>query len=58
MIIYTTAEERDYVHHKFHNETVPWDILGYGLNPINSDDPGRFKQRFGLRKNYLLFLGL
>lgn len=57
MIIYTTEEERDYVHRKFGNKTVPSEILGFGLNPITSDKPQRFKERFGLTKGYVLFLG-
>ena len=56
-LIYCTAEERDHVHETFGNAGIPHDVIGVGFDPIHSDDPNRFRQKHGLAKPYLLFLG-
>lgn len=54
---YLTPEERALVHREFHNDHIPGEILGIGLDPPPPSDPGGFRERHGLRGPIVLYLG-
>jgi glycosyltransferase involved in cell wall biosynthesis len=54
---YLTPEERDLVHREFHNDHIPDEVLGIGLDPPPPSDPGGFRERHGLRGPVVLYLG-
>ncbi len=57
-IPYNTNEERDLVHRLFHNERVPYDIVGVGVDaPANVPSAGRFRSAHGLERPFLLYFG-
>ncbi|MCR5215729.1 MAG: glycosyltransferase [Lachnospiraceae bacterium] len=53
---FLTTEERELVHEKYHNEHIPSQIGGVGLDLPETVDGERFKEKFGV-KNYLLYVG-
>jgi glycosyltransferase involved in cell wall biosynthesis len=56
-IAFNTEEERAMVHRRFHNERVPNDILGVGID-VPSDRRGdRFRERFGINGPFILYIG-
>ena len=56
-IAFNTEEERAMVQRRFHNERVPNDILGVGVD-VPSDRRGdRFRERFGINGPFILYIG-
>lgn len=53
---FNTEEEKNFVHRKFCNSDIPYDIGGIGIEEPASADPDDFKKKFGL-DNYLLYIG-
>ena len=56
-IAFNTEEERAMVHKRFRNERVPNDILGVGVEVPADRRPDRFRERFGLEGDYILYVG-
>src|SRR5512132_2623668 len=56
-IAFNTEEERALVHHRFHNERVPNDILGVGVTVSEDRSADRFRERFGIEGDVILYLG-
>jgi glycosyltransferase involved in cell wall biosynthesis len=56
-IAFNTEEERAMVHRRFNNARVPNDILGVGVE-VPADRRGdRFRERFGIEGDFLLYIG-
>ena len=56
-IAYNTEEERAMVQRRFGNERVPNDILGVGVDVPADRQPDRFRERFGIEGDYVLYVG-
>jgi glycosyltransferase involved in cell wall biosynthesis len=54
---YLTPEERDMVHARFHNEHIPSEVLGIGLEPPPWHDPEPFREHYAPRGPLVLYLG-
>ena len=53
---FNTEEERNLVHNKFHNENIPSDIGGIGIDEPANVDPSDFKNKYGV-DNYIIYVG-
>ena len=54
---FLTPEERDLVHARFHNEHIPSEVLGIGLEPPPWHDPEPFRGHYAPRGPLVLYLG-
>jgi len=54
---FLTPEERDLVHARFHNEHIPSEVLGIGLDPPPWHDPEPFREHYAPRGPLVLYLG-
>ncbi len=55
-LFFETEEERELVHGKYHNESIPSQIGGAGVDIPESVDAERFKQKYGL-SNFMIYVG-
>ena len=56
-IAFNTEEERAIVHRRFRNERVPNEILGVGVEVPEDRSADRFRQRFGIDGQFILYIG-
>ena len=56
-IAFNTEEERAMVHRRFRNQRVPNDILGVGVEVPEDRSGDRFRERFGINGDYVLYIG-
>ena len=56
-IAFNTEEERAMVHRRFRNHRVPNDILGVGVEVPEDRSGDRFRERFGVTGDYVLYIG-
>jgi len=56
-IAFNTEEERAFVHSRFHNERIPSDILGVGVDVPDDRKGDRFRERFGIEGQFVLYVG-
>ena len=56
-IAFNTEEERAMVHRRFRNQLVPNDILGVGVEVPPDRSGDRFRERFGIEGDYVLYIG-
>ena len=54
---FLTPEERDLVHARFHNEHIPSEVLGIGLDPPPWHDAEPFREHYAPRGPLVLYLG-
>ena len=54
--VFLTDEEKDLVHSIFHNEDVPYEVMGVGVEVPEVVDSERFKKKYNL-DNYLIYVG-
>jgi glycosyltransferase involved in cell wall biosynthesis len=54
---FLTPEERDLVHSRFHNEHIPSEVLGIGLEPPPWHDSEPFREHYAPRGPLVLYLG-
>ena len=54
--VFLTDEEKDLVHSIFHNEDVPYEVMGVGVEVPEVVDSERFKKKYSL-DNYLIYVG-
>ena len=54
--VFLTDEEKDLVHSIFHNENVPYEVMGVGVEVPEVVDSDRFKKKYNL-DNYLIYVG-
>ncbi len=57
VIAYNTEEERAIVRRRFHNERVPSDIMGVGVDVPADRSPERFRERSGIEGPFVLYIG-
>lgn len=56
-IVYLTREEKDFVERHFANYKVPNRVLGMGISVKEDADGERFRKKFGIEGDYLIFAG-
>ncbi len=56
-IVYLTQAERRQVHNVFHNEAVPSVVVGSGIDVPAEVDPARFRRKYGVDGNFILYVG-
>lgn len=57
-ILYNTLGERKLVTKLFHNEHVPSDVVGIGVNmPSLVPSPAKFRDQMNIRGSYILYIG-
>jgi glycosyltransferase involved in cell wall biosynthesis len=54
---FLTPEERDLVHARFHNDQIPSEVLGIGLEPPPWHDPKPFREHYARRGPLVVYLG-
>lgn len=54
--VFLTDEEKDLVHAIFHNEDVPYEVMGVGVDVPAQVDSERFKKKYNLDK-YIIYVG-
>ena len=54
--VFLTDEDKDLVHSIFHNEDVPYEVMGVGVEVPEVVDSERFKKKYNL-DNYLIYVG-
>ena len=57
VIAFNTEEERALVRKRFHNERVPSDIMGVGVDVPVDRSADRFRGRFGIDGPFVLYIG-
>ncbi len=55
--LYLTEEEKELVHRTFHNQYIPYETLGTGVEITNGRDPEVFRQKYGIKGNFLMYSG-
>jgi glycosyltransferase involved in cell wall biosynthesis len=56
-ILFNTLEERAFVHSLFGNEYIPHEIVGVGVDVPENRAGDRFRQKYGIDRPYLLYVG-
>lgn len=56
-IIYLAEEEKAFAERHFHNKSVPNRVLGMGIDVKENADENRFREKYGISGDYLLFAG-
>lgn len=56
-IIYLTGEEKAFVERLFNNKRVPNQVLGMGISVKEDADGARFRKKYGIDGDYLIFAG-
>lgn len=54
--VFLTDEEKELVHAIFHNENVPYEVMGVGVEVPEVVDSARFKKKYGLDE-YIIYVG-
>lgn len=54
--VFLTDEEKDLVHSIFHNEQIPYEVMGVGVTVPEKVDPDAFKKKYNL-DNYIIYVG-
>ena len=54
--VFLTDEEKDLVHGIFHNEDVPHEVMGVGVEVPDEIDADRFKKKYNL-DHYMIYVG-
>lgn len=56
-IVYLTPEEKDFVQKTFHNEVVPNEVIGVGIDIPAEVDADKFRKKYRISGDYLLYAG-
>jgi glycosyltransferase involved in cell wall biosynthesis len=54
--VFLTDEEKELVHALFHNDDVPYEVMGVGVDVPENVDANRFKQKYNLDE-YMIYVG-
>lgn len=55
--LYCTQEEQDMVHRILHNEEIPGEAIGVGIDVPENIDAERFRKKYHVCGSYLVFVG-
>src|SRR5438270_169532 len=56
-IIFSTSFERDFLHRRFPDLSLPGPLIGVGVDPPEPQFPDKFRERYGIRDPFLLYVG-
>ena len=56
-IVYSSLEEKALINQNFHNEEVPSNIVGVGIELPPETDANSFRQKFNIPGRFILYLG-
>lgn len=56
-IVYLTEEEKEFVQSQFHNQEVESRVIGLGVELPESVDEKRFRRKYGIDGNYIIYAG-
>lgn len=56
-IVFLTPEERDFVHGLFHNEKIPGEVIGVGIDLPENIGEESFRKKYEIEGEYLLYAG-
>jgi len=56
-LIFNTDAERRLVHSVFGNERIPFSVIGTGVERPAQTDPRRFREKYGIEDDFLLYVG-
>jgi glycosyltransferase involved in cell wall biosynthesis len=54
---YLTEEEKELVHSTFHNQQIPYEVLGTGVGSGDAVQPRAFRDKYGIPGDFLLYAG-
>lgn len=54
--VFLTDEEKELVHSIFHNEDIPYEVMGVGVDVPEKPDAKAFKEKYNL-DNYFIYVG-
>lgn len=54
---FLTEAEKELVHNKFNNAHIPYEILGSGISVPKETNENRFREKFGVLGDYLIYVG-
>ncbi|MEM4313068.1 MAG: glycosyltransferase family 4 protein [Thermoplasmata archaeon] len=57
MIIYNTPEEKSLINSLFENDNIISEIIGVSINIPPKIEPERFRNRYGIRDKFILYIG-
>lgn len=55
-LIFSTEEEKHFVHSKFHNQSIPNEIIGVGIDIPGQIDANSFQRKFNIDK-FIIYVG-
>lgn len=55
--IFNTYEEREFVQEKFKNDYLPNEVIGIGVDIPSKVDSKRFRDKFGIKDDFILYMG-
>ncbi len=55
--LYLTEEEQQLVHRTFHNQHIPYEVLGTGVEVTSGNNPDGFREKYGISADFLLYAG-
>ncbi|GAK52772.1 hexosyltransferase [Candidatus Moduliflexus flocculans] len=55
--LYLTEEEKALAHSLFHNEHIPYEVLGTGVEARQDAQPEAFREKFDIRGDFLIYAG-
>lgn len=55
--IFNTYEEMEFVQKKFKNEYLPGEVIGIGVDIPSKADSRRFRDKFGITDDFILYMG-
>ncbi len=55
--IFLTDEEKELVQNLFHTQAIPCDVMGTGVEIPGEPDAARFREKYGITDDYLIYVG-
>ena len=55
--LYLTIEEQEFAHSLFHNQHIPYEILGAGVDVPREPQPQAFREKFGVSGDFVVYAG-
>jgi glycosyltransferase involved in cell wall biosynthesis len=57
-IIFSTEEEKNFIHAKFHNDFITHNVTGVGIDIPETIEPTSFSKKFGIRSDdFIIYVG-
>lgn len=56
-IVFLTQEEKAFVQKQFHNESIPHDVIGVGIEVPEDANEEHFRRKYGISGDYFIYAG-